>query len=131
MESYRILAELSNALMFEWDISTDCFYVSTNWKSTFYATPQKENFSKNFSKIFTASPYHPDELTPYLENIQKNKCENIPTNYYHKIEIQLLTKNRNPTPNKKTNLHMVSNAPTLTLQCKWAAKQTIWHDNRY
>ncbi|MDD4321315.1 MAG: GGDEF domain-containing protein, partial [Acidaminococcaceae bacterium] len=94
IESYRILAELSNAIMFEWDITKDFFYVSTNWTSTFCAKPQKENFSQNFSKIFSLSPHLPDELTPYFEYIKQNKGQNIPKNYYHKIENQLLTKNQ-------------------------------------
>ena len=92
MESYRILAELSNAIMFEWDIPTDCFYVSQNWNTLFPSDPQKENFSQNFSKIFSTPPHQSDELTPYIENVKQNNSKNIPKNYYHKIELQLLTK---------------------------------------
>jgi len=92
MESYRILAELSNAILFEWDITTDCFYVSANWQTTFSTKPQKENFSKNFTKIFTIPLHHPDMLTPYIANIKKNNKRNNLTDNYHKIEVQLLTK---------------------------------------
>ena len=92
MESYRILAELSNAILFEWDITTDCFYVSANWQATFNTKPQKENFSKNFTNIFPMPTHQPDMLTPYIENIHKNSKRNNLTDNYHKIEVQLLTK---------------------------------------
>jgi len=92
MESYRILAELSNAILFEWDITTDCFYVSANWQTTFNTKPQKENFSKNLTKIFAMPTHQPDMLTPYIENIKKNNKRNNLTDNYHKIEVQLLTK---------------------------------------
>jgi diguanylate cyclase (GGDEF)-like protein len=92
MESYRILAELSNAILFEWDITTDCFYVSANWQATFNTKPQKENFSKNFTRIFSMPTHQPDMLTPYIGNIKKNNKRNNLTDNYHKIEVQLLTK---------------------------------------
>ena len=97
MESYRILAELSNALIFEWDIVTDCFYVSENWPAIFNMKPQKENFSKNFTKIFTMPPNQPDMLTPYIENIKQNSTKNNLSGNYHKVEIQLLTKEHSYT----------------------------------
>jgi len=92
MESYRILAELSNAIIFEWDIVTDCFYVSENWPTIFNLKPPKENFSKNFTKIFSMPPNQPDMLTPYIENIKKNNTRNNISVNYHKVEVQLLTK---------------------------------------
>jgi len=92
MESYRILAELTNAVMFEWDIANDFFYVSPNWKTIFPANPQKENFSQHFSEIFSMPSHQPDKLTLYIKNVKLNNVKNIPENHYHKIEIQLLTK---------------------------------------
>lgn len=95
MESYRILAELSNAIMFEWDILKDYFYVSQNWETIFPAKPKKENFSQHFAEIFSISTTQPNELASYIEDIKHNSLKNIPENYYHKIEMQLLTKKQN------------------------------------
>ena len=92
MESYRILAELSNAIMFEWDIATDRFYVSSNWKLKFGTEPQQEDFSHHISQIFFMYPDDPDELTPYIKNIKDNNELSEHTKYYQKIELRLLTK---------------------------------------
>ena len=56
MESYRILAELSNAIMFEWDITTDRFYVSSNWKLKFGTEPPQVDFSHHILQLFLMHP---------------------------------------------------------------------------
>ena len=92
MESYRILAELSKAIMFEWDIATDRFYVSSNWKLKFGTEPPTEKFSHHIPQIFGMHPEDTDELTSYIENIQNNTEIIEHTKYYKKIEVRLLTK---------------------------------------
>jgi len=92
MESYRILAELSKAIMFEWDIATDRLYVSSNWKLKFGAEPPTENFSQHIPQVFFMHPEDTDELSSYIENIKNNKELIEHTKYYKKIEMRLLTK---------------------------------------
>jgi len=92
IESYRILAELSNAIMFEWDITTDRFYVSSNWKLKFGTEPPQVDFSHHILQLFLMHPDDIDELTPYINNIKKNNELLEHTKYYKKIELRLLTK---------------------------------------
>ena len=94
IESYRILAELSNAIMFEWDIAEDKIYVSANWKVVFGTEPQPDACSKNIAAIFSLHPDDPDLLTPYIWELKAEKKKVSPQRYYQKIEMRLLTKKR-------------------------------------
>lgn len=62
-ESYRILAELSQAIMFEWEIVNDHISVSDNWSLVFGNKPPIGNFSGNIARIFSIDPKTKDALT--------------------------------------------------------------------
>ncbi|WP_196593133.1 hypothetical protein [Pectinatus sottacetonis] len=90
IESYRILAELSQSVIFEWEIESDRIYVSDNWNLIFGSKPAADNFSSNINKVFFLYPDSHDFLTPYIEKIKKKN--KFLTRHYEKFELRLRVK---------------------------------------
>jgi diguanylate cyclase (GGDEF)-like protein len=87
MESYRILAELSQAVMFEWDIAADRLFVSDRWRLNFGPEPQKAEFSKSLTEIFPVPSNEENLLQRYIEAVKYDKKVNC----YEKLEMRLCT----------------------------------------
>ncbi|MDQ0202969.1 diguanylate cyclase domain-containing protein [Pectinatus haikarae] len=90
-ESYRILAELSQAIMFEWEIVNDHISVSDNWSLVFGNKPPIGNFSGNIDRIFSIDPKTKNVFTEYVNRTKKIK--KVGPQHYEKFELHLLTKN--------------------------------------
>jgi len=94
VDSYRILAELSESVMFEWEIQSDYFFASSNWKLKFGYEPITENFSQNLEKIFLIHPEDKVALLEYVNAIKNSPDKLSFTQNYLKIEMRLKNKDK-------------------------------------
>jgi len=89
MESFRILAELSNAIILEWDVKNDYLHVADNWELVFGKKPTGELFSKNIKRNFIIASDCHDVLTQYINKIQSQSKPLV--HRYEKFELKLRT----------------------------------------
>lgn len=89
VESYRILAELSEAITFEWDVQTDKFYVSTQWKLKFGYEPSDHHFSQNVRQALKIHLADRRKITRYVRQVKKNVENFSQLNNYAEFEIRI------------------------------------------
>ncbi|MDF2564690.1 MAG: putative signaling protein [Massilibacillus sp.] len=90
VESYRILAELSEAITFEWDVQTDKFYVSSQWKLKFDYEPSYDHFSQNIRQALRIHPADRRKIVRYVNQVKKNIEGFLQLNNYAEFEVRLL-----------------------------------------
>lgn len=89
VESYRILAELSEAITFEWDVQTDKFYVSSQWQQKLGYEPLHDNFSQNVQHVLKTHSDDREKMIRYVEQIKQNIRQFAKLNNYVEFELRL------------------------------------------
>lgn len=64
----RAIIELSNSIVFEWDITSDTMYCSPKWAERFGYAPVSKNYG---SQMGVATHFHPDDLPVVREAIRQ------------------------------------------------------------
>jgi putative two-component system response regulator len=73
----QILREITGAILFDWNLSTDKLYCSSMWEKRFGYPPMQENFT---DVLASATHFHPDD-TPLIRNIadRLRKGDSVPS----------------------------------------------------